>query len=135
MGRSSYARRSNPDELAHKAYKVTRNSYGLMIEIVKTIHWEDFLQSVDDKTIWTAHQYTSGAPTDSGKSWVPTLNLGTQEDGSTSEAISNEEKANTFIATFSKPELEEQTSTNDEYPPQNFLFSTILNIQIKCVIT
>jgi len=67
---------------------------------------------------------------------VPTLNLGTQEDGSASKAVSNEEKASGFIATFfPEPELEEQTSTDDEYLTQKFIFSAISNIQIKCVIT
>ena len=46
-----------------------------MIEMVKRTHWEDFLQSVDDKMVWTAHQYASGSPSDGGKAQVPTLNL------------------------------------------------------------
>jgi len=62
---------SDPDELAHKAYKAARNTYGTMIETAKKTHWEDFLQSVNDKTIWTAHCYASGAPTDAARPKSP----------------------------------------------------------------
>jgi len=100
LGRNSYTKRSNPDEPAHKAYKAARNTYITMIKTAKKTHWEDFLQTVNDKTIWTAHRYASGAPTDSSKARVPTLTLGVQEDGPTTAAASNEDKINAFMATF-----------------------------------
>jgi len=56
LGRNSCTKRSNPDEPAHKAYKAARNTYRTMIKTVKKTHWEDFLQSVNDNTIWTAHR-------------------------------------------------------------------------------
>ena len=87
LGRSSYAKRSDPDDPAHREYKVARNSYGSMMDIVKRTHWEEFLQSVDDKTIWTTHHYASGAPTDGGKAQVPTLNLKTWDTEPTSVAV------------------------------------------------
>jgi len=55
LGRHSYTQRGYPDELTHRVYRAARNSYGMMIKTAKRAHWEDFLQSIDDKTIWTAH--------------------------------------------------------------------------------
>ena len=131
MGRSSYAKRGDSDELAHRAYKDVRNEYGSIIEIAKRPHWGDFLQSVDYKTVWTEHQYASGDPTDGSKTRVP-MHLGRQEDRSANEAVSNEEKGNTFTDIFfSAPELEEQLNNDDEYPTPKFLFSPISKLQIK----
>src|SRR5882672_7826691 len=100
LGRRSYAMRGDPDEPTHGAYKDVRNAYGSMIDVEKRTHWEEFLQSVDERTVWTAHRYTSSDPTDGGKARVPTLSLGRHEDGTLNKAVSNEEKDCTFTATF-----------------------------------
>src|SRR5882724_7905621 len=100
LGRASYAQRSKPDEPIHKTYKTERNLYGTMIKYAKRTHWDDFLQSIDDKTIWTAHRYASGPPTDRGKARVPTLNLGEQGAESATAATTNKEKSNAFMKTF-----------------------------------
>src|SRR5882724_6679464 len=107
-----------------------------MIKTAKRMHWEDFLQSVDDKTVWTTHRYASGSPSDGGKARVPMLNLEKQLDSPVIEATSNDEKTNAFMkAFFSSPELEELINTEKEYPPQKFPFSAITNTQIKRAIS
>jgi len=79
---------------------MARNEYGTMITTAKKLHWEEFLQTVDDKSIWTSHCYASGDPTDGSKTRVPMLKLGRQEDGMINEAVSNEEKDEAFSKTF-----------------------------------
>jgi len=131
LGRRSYTKRGDLEELAHKAYKAARNEYGTMITTAKKFHWEEFLQTVDDKSIWTAHRYALGDPTDGSKTRVPTLKLGRHEDGMTNEAVSNEDKDKTFAKTFfSSPGVETLPSDDYEYPTPKFIFSPILNLQI-----
>src|SRR5882724_12560696 len=107
-----------------------------MIEMAKRTHWEEFLQSVDDKTVWSAHHYAASAPSDGGKARVPTLCLENQLDGPATVAASNKEKTNTFMKTFfSSPEPVELDNSDKEYLPQKFPFSTITNMQIKRAIS
>ena len=136
LGRKSYTMRGDPDELAHRVYKDARNAYGSMIDIAKRAHWEEFLQSVDERTVWTAHRYASGDPTDGGKARVPTLSLGRREDGTLDEAISNEEKDCAFAAAFfSAPDQDEPPNDDYEYPDPKFPFSPISDLQIKRAIS
>ena len=44
-----------------------RNLYREMIEHTKRRHWENFLETINDKTVWTTHWYISGEPTDGRK--------------------------------------------------------------------
>jgi len=107
-----------------------------MIETAKKMHWDEFLQSVNDKSIWIAHRYASGDPSDGGKTRVPTLNLGRREDGTTKTAASNEEKDKAFTESFF-PTSGPVTQSNDyyKYPPPKFPFSPITNPQIARAIS
>jgi len=53
--RRTHNRRTEPLDPVHSKYKMARRSYGLMIENMKTCHWEEFLDSVNEKSVWTAH--------------------------------------------------------------------------------
>ena len=66
--------------------------YVVMIEITKRCHWEGFLESVNKRTVWTAHRYVSGDPTDGGRAQVPTLKV-QQHGQATHEAVSNQDKS------------------------------------------
>ena len=44
-----------------------------MIEQVKNDHWQDFLQGLDKRTMWTAHKYASGEPSDGVRARMPPL--------------------------------------------------------------
>jgi len=114
---------------------MARNEYGTMIMTAKKLHREEFLQTVNDKSIWSTHHYASGDPTDGGKTRVPMLKLGIHEDGMTNKAVSNEEKDEAFAETFfSTPEVETPPSNDYEYPTLKFTFSPITNLQITRVI-
>ena len=61
-----YIRRSEPEDPVHLEQKAARRAYGMMIENAKREHWEGFLASLDEWSVWMAHRYVSGCPTDSG---------------------------------------------------------------------
>src|SRR5882672_12175610 len=75
-----YSRRFDHNDPVHRKCKSLRKVYAMMIEIQKKCHWEGFLESVDKRMVWMAHQYASGEPTDGGKACVPTLKVW-QHDG------------------------------------------------------
>jgi len=70
-----------------------------MIETAKKWHWESFLKSVDKLTVWTAHRYVSGDPTDGGRAHIPTLKVH-QHNQLTCEAESNTDKSPLLQETF-----------------------------------
>ena len=56
-----------PGDPSHTAHKEARRHYATMIENAKKRHWDGFLASLNEKSIWTAHCYASGNPSDGGK--------------------------------------------------------------------
>ena len=70
-----------------------------MIECAKRCQWEDFLELVDEKSIWTAHCYASGDPTDRGRAHVLMLRAW-QPDGSMCTVVTNEDKSRLLCKTF-----------------------------------
>jgi len=50
-----------------------RGPDGALIEDAKRAHWEEFLSSLDEKTVWNTQKYVSGEPTDGGKVRIPIL--------------------------------------------------------------
>src|SRR5882672_12829982 len=95
LARRVHRSRADLSDPIHQEHKTMRNSYGTMIENLKRAHWEAFLQNIDERTIWTAHRYVSGEPSDGAKARVPTLKV---EDGSgmVRAAISSDEKSRAF---------------------------------------
>ena len=67
-----YIRRSELGDPIHAAHKEARRGYVTMIENTKKWHWDDFLTSLDEKSVWTAHHYASDNPSDGSKSHIPT---------------------------------------------------------------
>jgi len=67
----------------------------MIIENTKRSHWEGFLAILDENSVWTAHHYTSGNPTDGGKAWIPTLKAAGMGPGITLAQVveTNEEKS------------------------------------------
>ena len=79
----AYQRRAHPQDPIHGVHKAKRNIYSSMIKHTKKAHWEGFLSLLDDKTMWVAHRYVSGEPTDGGRMRVPTLKVKQAMGGST----------------------------------------------------
>lgn len=101
---------------------------------MKRQHWEAFLTEIDDKTIWTAHRYVTGEPTDGAQSKMPPLK-GKREDGSISLTKSEEEKSNLLFRSFFAEQLEyEKPPKKYKYPTALFRYSPITNQQIHKAI-
>ena len=60
----AYKKRAVPWDLVHQIHKACRNTYSCVIEQAKRAHWEDFLATLNDRSVWTAHKYVSGEPMD-----------------------------------------------------------------------
>src|SRR5882672_10018104 len=120
LTRRAHNSRTEPEDPVHIETKTARRAYGLMIECTKKCHWEEFLESVDEKTVWTAHRYTSGDPMDGGKARVPTLKECLQ-NGTVVEAESNQDKSWVLCGVFfPRPVQADLAHETDEYPPPKF---------------
>jgi hypothetical protein len=97
--------------------------------------WEEFLENVKEKTVWTAHRFIDKAPTDRGNMQVPTLAT-KRDNGGTQIANTNEEKARMlFEAFFSLPAPSNNQILKDfECPLPAFKFNPITDDQIQRAI-
>ena len=124
----AHKRREDASHPIHYAHKTKINSYGEMIKCPKRRHWENFLETIDDKMVWTAHWYMSGEPTDGRKVRVPTLKA-RHADGRAWEAESNADKSRVLQETFFlKPPAgcaQEDNDGNANYPDPKFSFAHI----------
>ena len=57
-----YNRRLEPGDPVHHEHRAMRRVYGVLIDNSKKAHWEGFLASLNEKSIWTAHHYTIRGP-------------------------------------------------------------------------
>jgi len=71
----------NAQDIVHQIIKAKRRIYSSMIEHAKRTHWEGFLASLDDRSVWTDYRYISGKPKDGSRVQVLTLRA-KQVDGS-----------------------------------------------------
>jgi ribonuclease HI len=135
LGRRSYARRNDPADTAHEEYRAARNRYAEAIERSKKEHWRDFLDGIDQKTIWTAHRYASADMSDGGRARIPTLET-TQANGTRLVAETNKQKEDLLFDTFfPKPSTDtERIPLNYEYPPPAFEYEPITDAQIRRAI-
>src|SRR5882724_3205860 len=54
----AYKRRSDPEDPIHDKHRAVRKVYAVLIENAKRDHWEGFLESLNEKSVWVAHRYT-----------------------------------------------------------------------------
>jgi len=53
--RRVYRRRTEQDDPVHLEHREVRRAYGMLIDKAKREHWDRFLVSLNERTIWTAH--------------------------------------------------------------------------------
>ena len=75
MAQQAHKKKVHRQDPVHQVHRAKKNMYGSMIEQVKRAHWEGFLETLDDRAVWTAHRYMSGELTDRGKARVPMLKV------------------------------------------------------------
>jgi ribonuclease HI len=134
-GRQAYKHRTSRAHESHAKYKAARNKYAEAIEKSKKEHWEDFLEHVNQKTVWSAHKYASADPSDGGRTRIPKLTC-KHSSGEEWAAESNEEKADMLFKTFF-PETAtnpDETPSDESYPPPAFDYEEISDGQIRRAI-
>jgi len=73
LGRQSYDKQHDKGHNIHKKHDVAAKNYCRILEQTKWQHWRDWLEKGKDLDIWTAHQLTTQAWGDGGKTRIPTL--------------------------------------------------------------
>lgn len=130
----SKKRRHDTQDPIHEALRVAQNKFTQEIRNTKRDHWDDFLASVDERTMWNAHKYVTGDPTDGSASKTLALKK-KKENGTVTYTENDEEKANLLFRTFF-PDIGEyqKPPTNYKYPPSKFEFREITDTQIHKAI-
>jgi hypothetical protein len=92
---------------AHEAYRLARNTMAEEIRKAKAEHWTQWLEGLDDKTVWAANRLVMSSASDGGASRVPTLQI--RDPGTkavTAEAKDNDGKVKMFCDLFFPPRPE-----------------------------
>jgi hypothetical protein len=114
-GRSKY-HRQNAQHPVHAEYRRQRNRYSEMIRTAKAEHWVEWLEGLDESSIWQASKLVTSPATDAGRARIPTLQV---KDPITKrvmrEATDNKSKGQLFYDTFFPP-----PNPNTTAIPHNF---------------
>jgi len=51
----AYNRRLELEDLVHLEQRAVRRAYGVLIDNAKREHWEGFLASLDERSVWMVH--------------------------------------------------------------------------------
>jgi len=51
----AYKRRTDPGDPAHNEHRAARKVYAILIDNAKREHWEGFLASLNEKSVWVVH--------------------------------------------------------------------------------
>ena len=51
----AYKRRMDPGDPVNDKHRAARKVYAVLIENTKRDHWEGFLKSLNEKSVWVAH--------------------------------------------------------------------------------
>lgn len=112
----------------HVEARRQRNKYKEAIDKAKKDLWEEYLEKVDDTSIWQAGKFASGVWTDGTGARIPDLHL---PNGTT--AKSNIEKSEALHSTFfPMPAVgaEDDITPTFQYPPAAFAFEELTDNQI-----
>ena len=135
-GRAKY-HHLNTQHPIYEEYWRQCNHYSEMIWKAKTEHWVEWLEGIDESSIWQASRLVMSPATDAGKARIPTLQI---KDPITKhvvrKATDNDSKEQIFYKTFfPPPNLETLPILQDyQYPPLHWTFTNITNDQIHRVI-
>jgi hypothetical protein len=135
-GRSKY-HRPNAHHPVHEEYRKQRNRYSEMICKAKAEHWVEWLESLDQTSLWQASRLVTSPATDAGRARTPTLQV---KDPMTRciirEAMDNESKGQLFYKIFFPPPnpVIPTIPPDFQYPPPRWKFTNITNEQIHHAI-
>jgi ribonuclease HI len=135
-GRSKY-HRWDVQHPVHEEYRRQRNNYSQRIRAAKAEHWVEWLEGLDQSSVWQASRLVTSPATDAGKARIPTLQV---KDPRTNrvvrEAMDNASKGRLFHETFFPPPNPDTPSVPQDYlyPPPRWVFTNISNEQIAFAI-
>jgi ribonuclease HI len=139
LGRKSHKFHEYSAHPVHEQYRTQRNKYANDIKEAKTKHWKDWLEGLNNTSVWQATKFISGPPTDSAKTRIPTLKIKNPVTKSIiKEASTNKEKGDLFYETFfpvTRPRQDNRPTEEDpHYPEPKWKFKNITNDQIARAI-
>ncbi|VDC03411.1 unnamed protein product [Peniophora sp. CBMAI 1063] len=91
-----------PDHPVHAACRRLRREYRNAILTAKRTHWEDWLEHVGERDVWTANRYTVSTGSDGGSTRLPTLTH-MDESGNKVKVSTNENKSELLARFSSRP--------------------------------
>ena len=62
-----------PDHSTHEEWKKARNKLSDLLRKTKCDHYIDWIESINAKTIWDAHKFSTAPVTDGAKTRIPVL--------------------------------------------------------------
>ena len=131
----SYRYRAIEDHPSHQDIRQARRKYAAEIAKAKTDHWNNYLENADGTDIWTVNRYLSNPIGDGGRTRVPTLKV-KDDDGTTREVNTNEDKARSLAKAFFPPKPAISTVPQDySYSPPLPSPPQVTEEQIRAHIT
>ena len=137
LGRWSKYHREDNQHPAHEDYRLQRNKYSENIKKAKTEHWVEWLEGLDQISVWQASRLVTSPATDAGRARIPSLQIKDPRTNQvTREAKDNESKGRLFLEIFFPPPNPNTPPVpqNFRYPPPRWTFSNITNDQIMTAI-
>lgn len=112
----SYRYRAVEGHSSHGELDKVRKRYASEIDKAKSEHWTEFLEEAMERELWIANKYVTNPTGDGGKTRIPTLKV-VRPDGTRTEAITNQEKAELFVGLmFPKPPDNASVPADFVYP-------------------
>ena len=87
---------NDPSHPSHREYQLHRNTYTNLICSTKKRHWTDWLEEVDDTSIWSINHLISGPSTDHRRTRIPPLKS-TTNIGDTQQVMEQSTQKQTTI--------------------------------------
>ncbi|QRV76906.1 Reverse transcriptase from transposon X-element protein [Ceratobasidium sp. AG-Ba] len=113
LATKSYRVRMYPDHPAHKQFRVERANFSQAMRDAKQRHWLEYLEGLDNDSLWTAGNYVGGEATDGGRARIP--NLRTKDsDGTERVARENPAKSKVLMDSF----FPQPAPPSDARPPK-----------------
>ena len=136
LARLSYRKWGFPQHPIHEEHRKARNAYSNQIQKAKAEHWADWLEGLDNESVWTAGRLATGPATDGGRNKVPTLQKKHDRTGEViREAATNEEKSEWLHEEFFPRKPATSTVPLDyEYPEPAWTYQPITEEALHRVI-
>jgi hypothetical protein len=129
--------RANPQHPIHEIYRQQRNHCSEQIRTAKAEHWAEWLQGLDEASVWQASRLATAPATDAGKARIPTLQI---RDPVTkrviAEAVDDDSNGRLFFENSFPPAkpITDPIPQDHRYPPPRWKFKNITSEQVHHAI-